>query len=144
MSIVLAIAGGTDTIAAIEGGWPEMSVRKLKVEKFEGLRYHTVLVTWVAMYCLWNGDVMNVLISNQTRYNGRIEIVGIPPNYQETLDKFGRTGKEWMEHHAHRILDHGGWRHNDGVYFDLTPISENEYVRRYHQCTVMPGGTTFL
>lgn len=50
--------------------------------------------------------------------------------------RFKQTGEEWEKEKGHEILDHDGWRYEDGVSFFNTPITEADYLRRYGQCTV--------
>lgn len=47
-----------------------------------------------------------------------------------------KTGEQWEKEKGHLILDHDGWRTEDGVSFFSTKISEAEYMRRYNRCTV--------
>lgn len=47
-----------------------------------------------------------------------------------------RTGLEWAAEFGDRIHDPDGWRLNDGVKIDTTPITYGDYLRRLAFCTV--------
>ena len=47
------------------------------------------------------------------------------------------TGREWAANLGDVIVDPDGWRRDDGVDFDRTPIARDEYKRRVVMCTMM-------
>jgi len=50
------------------------------------------------------------------------------------------TGCQWASNLEDVIADPDGWRLDDGVDFDNTPITREEYEQRLVRCTVITLG----